>query len=84
MNVKKTNAVRATPRSVDDKGDEAALGYDYFHEQSVNPHHRGPTHCNNPPSGSYVCNSSSNEKHELVALSLIHELFAFLAKLLHH
>jgi len=28
MNVKKTNAVSATPRRVDDNGDEAALGYD--------------------------------------------------------
>jgi hypothetical protein len=37
INVKKTNAVRATPRSVDDKGDDAALGYAYFHERSINP-----------------------------------------------
>lgn len=84
MNVKKTNAVRATPSSVDDKGDEAALGYDYFHEQSTNSCHYDQTHCNNPPSRSYIGDSSSNQKHELVALSLVHEPLAFLAQFLDH
>lgn len=31
INVKKTNAVSAAPRRVDDSGDEAAFGYDWIH-----------------------------------------------------
>lgn len=30
MTVRKRNAVKATPRSVDDKGDAAAAGYDWL------------------------------------------------------
>ena len=77
MRTRNRNAVNATPNSVDDKGEVAAVGYACTKFNHVFQIQNG-THDDDPPRGCNECSCRGDENDKLVGLCFIRDVSSYL------